>query len=499
METFLSSVGQHLTSFFNLSLMKSIDTGDRMLDTTLQMLLSTILGGVITFLVSCLTKGLWKEHINQLYAITKIKDYNPLIFDANLAPDKPLNGISHLYELRLKSNKQFISWFYTHHSDKKFKQKRTHSIAFPDSENLLDLSSLDIISDDVHFDNEIPVWRGQDGYYVYVKNIRSSYKFAFYSDSGDSMKDCFEHYTKHISTIKNFEAERKNRGDMQKIWEYSADFLIERGQIELNRNFDSLFFNEKQTIMNVLSNFKNGTLFPKHLPIDNKLGIILYGPPGTGKTGFIAAVANYLQRNILLVNMNRIKTRKELDEVLSYDRKTHIWVFEEFDCAAGVARRTDGDTTTDGGVGKNELSAYTVMLLNQKEQSEGIMKELREEKAALNDKLDLQYLLTKLDGLESASDRLIIATTNHPERIDPALLRPGRFGIQINLTYCNKQMIKEIICMIYQLESDSLNVDSIKENIWTPAELIQLGITKGSAEALIEYLNVNLPERLNSK
>jgi hypothetical protein len=495
METFLSSVGQHLTSFFNLSLMKSIDTGDRMLDTTLQMLLSTILGGVITFLVTCLTKGLWKEHINQLYAITKLKDYNPLIFDANLAPDKPLNGTNHLYELRLKSNKQFISWFYTHHSDKKFKQKRTNSIAFPDSENLLDLSSLDIISDDVYFDNEIPVWRGQDGYYVYVKTVRASYKFAFYSDSGESMKECFKHYTNHVSIIKNFEAERRNTGDMQKIWEYSADFLIERGQIELNRNFDSLFFSEKQTIMTVLSNFKNGTLFPKHLPIENKLGIILYGPPGTGKTGFIAAVANYLQRNILLVNMNRIKTRKELDEVLSYDRKTHIWVFEEFDCAAGVAKRTD--TTTDDDHSKNELSAYTVMLLNQKEQSEGIMKELREEKAALNDKLDLQYLLTKLDGLESASDRLIIATTNHPDRIDPALLRPGRFGIQINLTYCSKQMIKEIIGMIYQLDSGSLNVDSIKENVWTPAELIQLGITQGSAEALIEYLNVSVPERLN--
>jgi len=499
METFLSSLGQHLTSFFNLSLMKWIDSGDRMRDTTLQMLLSTILGGLITFLITCFTKGLWKEHINQLYAITKLKDYNALLFDANLAPDKPINGTNHLYELRLKSNKQFVSWFYTYHADKKFKQKRTHSIAFPDSENLLDLSSLDIISDDIQFDNEIPVWRGKDGYYVYVKTMRSSYKFAFYSDSGDSMKECFEHYTKHISKIKNYETETKNTGNIQKIWEYSSDFLIERGQVELNRNFDSLFFSGKPEILNVLSNFKNGTLFPKHLPIDNKLGIILYGPPGTGKTGFIAAVANYLNRNILLVNMNRIKTRKELDEVLSYDKKTHIWVFEEFDCAAGVAKRVDGEFVSDSDQSKNELSAYTVMLLNQKEQSEGIMKELREEKAALNDKLDLQYLLTKLDGLESASDRLIIATTNHPDRIDPALLRPGRFGIQINLTYCSKQMIKEIIGMIYIVEPDSLNVDSIKENIWTPAELIQLGITKGTAEALIEHLNVSVPERLNSK
>ena len=66
MDSFLSSVGQHLTSYFNLSLMKSINTGDRMLDTTLQMLLSTIVGGFITFFLTTVSKGLWKEYVNQL-------------------------------------------------------------------------------------------------------------------------------------------------------------------------------------------------------------------------------------------------------------------------------------------------------------------------------------------------------------------------------------------------------------------------------------------------
>jgi len=494
MESFLLSVGQHLTSFFNLSLMKSINTGDRMLDTTLQMLLSTLVGGLITFVVTVISKGLWKDHINQLYAATKLKAYNPLMFNPNVVPEKPLNGVYYIYEYRVKNNQEFISWFFSNHTDKKFKQKITQSLQVPRTENLLDIGNLGIGSDDVVLEHEIPVWRGKDGYFVFAKNTRNSFKYSFLSDSGDSLNECLKHYSEHSIRINENEKKGKTTGSLQKIWEYSPDFLIERGVIELNRDFSSLFFTEKREILNVLTNFKNGTLFPKHLPIDNKLGIILYGPPGTGKTGFIAAVANYLQRNILLVNMNRIKTRKELDEVLGYDKKTHIWVFEEFDCAAGVAKRT-GESDD---VGKNELSAYAVMLLSQKEQSEGIMKELREEKAALNDKLDLQYLLTKLDGLESANDRLIIATTNHPEKIDPALLRPGRFGIQINLTYCTKQMLQDIIGMIYQTDPEFVNVDKVQENIWTPAEILQHGITKGSIESLIMHLETNLPERSSS-
>lgn len=490
MEAFLSSVGQHLTSFFNLSLMKSINTGDRMLDTTLQMLLSTIIGGLITFSVTIVSKGLWKDHINQLYAITKLKSYNPLLFNPNVAPEKPLNGTCYIYEHRVKSNQQFISWFFSYHTDKKFKQKRSYSFAFPNTDNLLDLNKLEVDSDDISIEHELPVWRGKDGNFVFVKNSRNSYKYAFYSDSGDALRECIVHYSEHIAKIKNYEQDGKVSGSLQRIWEYSPDFLIERGLIESNRNFDSLFFTEKREILEVLTNFKNGTLFPKHLPIDNKLGIILHGPPGTGKTGFIAAVANFLRRNILMVNMNRVKTRKELDEVLAYDKKTHIWVFEEFDCAAGVAKRS-GETNTD----KNELSAYAVMLLSQKEQTEGVMKELREEKAAINDKLDMQYLLTKLDGLESANDRLIIATTNHPEKIDPALLRPGRFGIQINLTYCSSKMLQDIIGMIYQKPAEEICVQNIADNVWTPAEILQHGITQGSVESLLEYLKTNSPDR----
>ena len=492
----MQSVGQHLTSYFNLYLMKSLNSGDRMLDTTRQMLFSTMIGGLITFIITAITKGLWKEYVNLLYSKTHMKSYNPLIFNPNIAPDKPANGTCYLYESRIMNKLNFISWFYMYHADKKFQQKHTYPLPFAKAEaleNLLLVSNLKIESDDITFEYEIPVWRGLDGYYVFVKDSKVSFGYSFFSDSGDALKECLIHFGDHEKKIKINETEGTKNRLQQRIYEYSPEFLIERGKLELNRNFDSLFFTEKPSILSVLTSFREGTLFPKHLPIDNKLGIILHGPPGTGKSGFIAAVGNFLKRNILLVNMNRVKTRKELDEILMFDSKTHIWVFEEFDCAAGVAKRTD--STVPDPIG--EFSPYAVMLLNQKEKSDTIMKELREEKAALNDKLDLQYILTKLDGLESAKDRLIIATTNHPERIDPALLRPGRFGIQVNLSYCSNQMIQDIIGMIFQIPANEIDITGIKECIWTPAEILQLGITKASLEKVLEHLKTSNPINLN--
>jgi len=59
--------------------------------------------------------------------------------------------------------------------------------------------------------------------------------------------------------------------------------------------------------------------------------------------------------------------------------------------------------------------------------------------------INLFYLLQKLDEIKSANDRLIIATTNHPEFIDPVLLRPGRFDLKWNLGNCFITMLQQML------------------------------------------------------
>jgi hypothetical protein len=481
--------------------MKYINTGDRMMDTACQVLITTCVGFLIHFLVSISSKGLWEETFNQLGSKIGAVKYDPLNFCPSAAPEKPTNGVCYLYDYKPRNNSDFMSWFHKYHKNKKFSQKLVEPIRFQ-SDYLTDTNF-----GRTFIEYELPIWRGHDGFFVFVKSNKQNERFHLYSDSGIAMCECVQHICAHEATIDLYKKEKNTENTPREIWEYTNENLINRGKLEANRVFDSLYFEGKTGIVNILTQFKESRLFPKHLPIDNKLGIILHGPPGTGKTGFVAATANHLKRDILIVNMNRLKTRKHLDEVMDYDKSTHIWVFEEFDCAPGVAKRgseheiregIDTNNKIDQKSNQMDQTAYTMMLLAQKDKSDDIMRQMREDKAANDDKLDLQYLLMKLDGLESANNRIIIATTNHPERIDPALLRPGRFGIQLNLTYCTISMLRDIIGMIFQLtdlEKESLDLSELKTNIWTPAEVLQLGITKGSADSVISYLRTNVPQR----
>ena len=107
-----------------------INTGDRMLDSTFQMLFTTIVGGLVTGLITLYTKGLWKDTYNKLRGIISKNSYNPLEFDPSLAPEKPLNGVCYLYRYNIRKPKSFYSWFYLNHGSKLYTQKLKNSLEF---------------------------------------------------------------------------------------------------------------------------------------------------------------------------------------------------------------------------------------------------------------------------------------------------------------------------------------------------------------------------------
>ena len=65
-------------------------------------------------------------------------------------------------------------------------------------------------------------------------------------------------------------------------------------------------------------------------------------------------------------------------------------------------------------------------------------------------RLTLGGLLNFADGIRSScgSERIFIFTTNHPERLDPALIRPGRMDLHIELSYCTFEVLVQL-CKIY--------------------------------------------------
>ena len=92
-------------------------------------------------------------------------------------------------------------------------------------------------------------------------------------------------------------------------------------------------------------------------------------------------------------------------------------------------------------------------------------------------KLTLGGLLNFADGLRSScgSERIFIFTTNHPERLDPALVRPGRMDLHIHLSYCTFDGFKTL-CKTYLGLSQHPLLDRIKavltaEKKLTPADI----------------------------
>jgi len=145
---------------------------------------------------------------------------------------------------------------------------------------------------------------------------------------------------------------------------------------------------------------KFGPAFEK-LGIRPPTGVLLYGPPGTGKTLLAKAVANESGANFIsvkgpeLLSMYVGESEKHIREVFRRAKQVapSIIFFDEID--ALVPRR--GGSGTDGHVTERVVS----------------------------------QLLAEISGLEELHDVIVIAATNRPDIVDPALLRPGRFDRQI--------------------------------------------------------------------
>jgi len=134
----------------------------------------------------------------------------------------------------------------------------------------------------------------------------------------------------------------------------------------------------------------------KRMGITPPRGILLYGPPGCGKTLLAQAVATETKANFISIKGPELlskyvgESEKAIREVFRKAKMAApcIIFFDEFDSIAP----SRGRHTTDSGVSEKVLSQF----------------------------------LTELDGLEVKKDIIVIAATNRPDILDPALIRPGR-------------------------------------------------------------------------
>ncbi|NPA86988.1 MAG: CDC48 family AAA ATPase, partial [Candidatus Diapherotrites archaeon] len=151
----------------------------------------------------------------------------------------------------------------------------------------------------------------------------------------------------------------------------------------------------------------------QRLGIEPPKGVLLYGPPGTGKTLLAKAVACESDAYFISINGPEIVS-KYYGESEQNLRK----IFEEAEKNAPAIIYID------------EIDAIAPK---------------REEVTGETEKRLVAQLLTLMDGLKGRGQVIVIASTNRPDAIDPALRRPGRFDREIEIGLPNREGRKEIL------------------------------------------------------
>ncbi|KAM5533749.1 hypothetical protein V8D89_012622 [Ganoderma adspersum] len=161
-------------------------------------------------------------------------------------------------------------------------------------------------------------------------------------------------------------------------------------------------------------------------------GYLLYGVPGSGKSSLIHAIAGELILDIYVVSLSSSWINDStLTTLMGRVPARCIVLLEDLDAA--FTRSTSRDANATGNPeGKSEEKAA--------EQTSTSSSRRTRQKEQLSDvnTLTLSGLLNALDGVAASEGRLLFATTNHLERLDPALSRPGRMDVWIEFKNASK-------------------------------------------------------------
>ena len=247
----------------------------------------------------------------------------------------------------------------------------------------------------------------------------------------------------------------------------STHLVYTKTKFVTNRTFDNVFFQQKKQVHHRTKFFLERRDWYDRKGIPYTMGFMFHGPPGTGKTSTIKAIANEGHRHIINIQLSEIKSKQQLqhlffnDEIhvhngINLERYTipvseRLYVIEDIDAMGDAVLKREWKKPQV--VKKDDLEPF-------------IHKE--EEK----DTLDLSFLLNLLDGTLEANGRILIISTNFPERIDKALIRPGRIDMIVHFQKCTLAVLNEMVSSFYDKEVALTDVNL--DGKWAPAEVNQI-------------------------
>ena len=274
------------------------------------------------------------------------------------------------------------------------------------------------------------------------KTINGLELYSYYS----SMETLIDLEKQIVSKWKNqMEKKYKDNTYIFSLW-WENNLHVRENLWSSSATFENSYFPNKKEIIQKIDYFLNNK--EDYLKKGNPytLGILLYGLPGGGKTRFIKQLLNYTKRHAV-----------EIDLSNNFDFKVLKNILNSQDIGNGIKIPTNDKIFIF-----EDIDAATKKLKSREKEDDVVVikKESEKIKAVTEEKNTLSTFLNILDGVSEASGRICIFTTNHIDRIDPAVFRPGRIDIKIKVKKLNIEQVYEM-CVAYWKEEFKYSLDDL--------------------------------------
>lgn len=230
-------------------------------------------------------------------------------------------------------------------------------------------------------------------------------------------------------------------------------------EFKTSKSFGNVYGNHVDELKERLNLFVNHPDWYMERGIPYSLGIMLHGVPGAGKTSTIKAIAKDTNRHIFNLSLRPYTTQRQLTNlffnetvhVQTYDggKQTlkiplnkRVYVIEDIDCLT--------DVVMDRAITKEPLAAN----------KEG-------------EALTLSFLLNLLDGVLETPGRILVITSNYPDKLDRAFVRPGRIDVRIEFKHASREFIQDMINKFYSMDMELEAVPEELSDKFTPAEVME--------------------------
>jgi chaperone BCS1 len=201
------------------------------------------------------------------------------------------------------------------------------------------------------------------------------------------------------------------------------------------RKIDSVILPTGETarILEDVKLFQESAAWYNMRGIPYRRGYLLHGEPGNGKSSLVIALASELGYDICMLNLNaKDMTDERLLSVLANVPAKSVVLVEDIDCVFNARTRCENKDT-----------------------------------------LTISGLLNAIDGVMASEGRILFVTTNHLDKLDPALIRPGRIDVTVWLSNASREQMEQLFLRFFPMLTEMAATFSKRgePNTWSMATL----------------------------